>query len=164
MVQSALKLDLVGSFKWCIPSSFDHAQSITSNNPFFPVLLQFSFPFNNFSFCKFAGSHMRMEITISLKSRNRVSNNLIDLLQLISLCLWHKEDCSMREAIHRLKRYLKWCKILQSFLENQISILELRYVNKRKAEVDMWLPSLESRIKLLSNSLYLLIVYLDCKG
>lgn len=157
-------MDLVSSLEWCILSSLNHAQAITSNNPFLPILLQLPLSFNNFSFAEFTGSHMWMEVTISLESRNRIRNDLIDLLQLISFGLWDKEDSSMWEAIHRLKSDLKWCKILQSFLENPIGILELRSINERKAEVDMRLPSLERRIKLLPNSLYLLIIHLNRKS
>jgi len=107
---------------------------------------------------------MWMKFFISFQSWNGLSDNFLNILQLITISSRIEEKSSMRKAVHLFESNIERSYVVKSGLKDIVCILELRSVNEWKTKVNVRLPPRISRIIFLTKSLNLFIVVLDCKS
>lgn len=107
---------------------------------------------------------MGMEVFVSLEGWDSVGDNVVHFLQLIAVCFGVQENRPVLEAVQLPEDDIERPEMVESLLQDMVSLLEDRSVDKGKTKIDVGLPSDKSGIMLLPQGLDLLIVVLDGKG
>jgi hypothetical protein len=157
-------LDLLVGLEGRVFASLDHADAVTAHYPLFPIFSQLCLAGVELAFSELARGHVGMEFLVCLQLRDGISDNVVNILELISVCFRVQEDCSVWEGIQGSEDDVEGREIVEACLQDVKGLWEEGSVYEREAEIDVGLPANESWIVLLSNRLNLLIAVFHCEG
>ena len=107
---------------------------------------------------------MGMEVLVSLERWNSVGDDVVHFLQLIAISLGVQEGSAVREAVQLPEDDVERSEIVESLLQDVVSLFEDRGVNEGETEIDVGLPAGKGGVVLLAQGLDLFIVVLDSEG
>ena len=157
-------MDLLVGLEGRVFASLDHADAVTAHYPLFPIVSQLCLAGVELAFSELARGHVGMEFLVCLQLRDGIGDNIVNILELISVCFGVQEDCSVREGIQGSEDDVEGREMVESCLQDVKGLWEEGSVYEREAEIYVGLPANESWIVLLTNRLNLLIAVLHCEG